>query len=534
MNRRQFVTAMSGATIAGAQQQRARKPNIIVIMADDMGYSDIGCYGSEIETPHIDSIAAKGVRFTQMYNTARCCPTRASLLTGLYSHQAGIGRMVEDLGKPAYRGFLNENCVTMAEALRPAGYRTLMSGKWHVGEKRPHWPLDRGFDRYYGLISGASNYFSSEPGRQMALDSEPVRPSGEDFYMTDAFTDHALRFMDDRGPGQPFLLYLAYTAPHWPLHAREADIRKYKDRYRMGWDQLRVERHRRMVRMGIVDEGWALPPRDPRSPAWSTVSDKDWQAHRMAVYAAQIDRMDQNIGRILSKVRAMGEEENTLIAFLADNGGCAEGIAPDFRGLQGKVRTDDGKLVRYGNVPSVWPGPGDTFASYGVEWATASNTPFRLHKQFVHEGGIATPLVAQWPAGIPARNKVVHQVGHVIDILPTCLDAAGQEYPNTHNGHTVTPVAGESLRPAFSGRAFTRKAPLFWEHIGNRAVRDGEWKLVARNQGPWELYNLRKDRSETNDLASKQPAEVTRLNSLYEAWAKRCGVLPMSELGRKA
>ena len=528
MNRRNFIGTLAGA--AAAAQAPAKKPNIVVIMADDMGFSDIGCYGSEIETPHIDSIARKGVRFTHMYNTARCCPTRASLLTGLYSHQAGMGRMVEDLGKPGYRGFLNEQCVTLGEALRPAGYRTLMTGKWHVGERRPHWPVDRGFDRYYGLISGASNYFSSEPGRQMALDSEPAKAGGDDFYITDAFTDHAVRFMDDRKPGQPFLLYLAYTAPHWPLHALERDIRKYRDRYRMGWDQLRRERHARMLRLGIVDEKWPLSPRDPQGKAWDTVDDKEWQARRMAVYAAQIDRMDQNIGRVLAKLKAMGEEENTLILFLADNGGCAEPIAPGFRGLQGKVHTDDGKVVQYGNVPGVWPGAGDTFASYGLEWANASNTPFRQYKSTVHEGGIATPLVAQWPAGISARNKIVNQTGHVIDIMPTCLDAAAQAYPRTHKGQEIVPVSGESLRPAFSGQPFARKSPLFWEHIGNRAVRDGDWKLVARSQRPWELYNMKADRTELRDLASSQPGEVARLTATYDAWAKRCNVLPVDQL----
>ena len=532
MHRRQFLSTV-GAAAAGAQAP-ARRPNIIVIMADDMGYSDIGCYGSEIETPNIDSLARNGVRFTQMYNTARCCPTRAALLTGLYSHQAGVGGMVQDQGKPGYRGRLNENCVTIAEALRPAGYRTLMAGKWHVGENRPHWPTDRGFDRYYGLISGASNYFSSEPGRQMALDGEPVKPGGPDYYITDAFTDYATRFLDDRKRGQPFFLYLAYTAPHWPLHALDRDIRKYRNRYSMGWDQLRKERHQRMVRMGIVDERWPLSPRDPRGKAWDKAEDREWQARRMAVYAAQIDRMDQNIGRLLTKLRQMGEEENTLILFLADNGGCAEPIQPGFRGLQGKVKTDDGKMVQYGNIPGVWPGPADTFASYGLEWANASNTPFRLFKSQVHEGGIGSPLVAQWPAGLPSRNKIVNQVGHVIDILPTCLDVAGQAYPRTYKGQEITPVSGESLRPALAGQAFTRKAPLFWEHIGNRAVRDGDLKLVARNKDPWELYDLKADRTEMRDLAASRQADVSRMNTLYEEWAERCHVLPIDQLRNRA
>lgn len=532
MDRRQFLLSLGGAAAAAAMPA-PKRTNIVIIMADDMGYSDIGCFGSEIATPNIDRLAAGGVRFTQMYNTARCCPTRAALLTGLYSHQAGVGRMVADQGHPAYRGFLNDNCVTIAEALRDAGYRTLMAGKWHVGERRPHWPTDRGFDRYYGLISGACNYYSLDPDRQMALDGEPTKPEGDRFYMTDAFTDYAIRFLNDRKPSQPFFLYLAYTAPHWPLHAPEAEIRKYKDVYRMGWDQLRLERHKRMKRMGIVDERWPLSPRDPKAPAWADVENKDWEAHRMAVYAAQIDRMDQGIGRVLGKIRELGEEQNTLVIFLSDNGGCAEVIDTSFRGMAGKVRTAGGALVRYGNVPAVWPGPADTFASYGLPWANASNTPLRLFKSIVHEGGIAAPFVAYWPSAIRGRNLVIPQVGHVIDLMPTCLEAAGARYPRTRLGHAVTPLEGESLVRAFGGKPFQRPAPLFWEHFGNRAVRDGNWKLVARNRDPWELYDLAADRTELRDLAKVETDRVARLNSLYEAWAKRCQVLTDEELKRK-
>ena len=524
MNRRQFLSTL-GTAAAAVAAPAPKRPNVIVIMADDMGYSDIGCFGSEIETPNIDRLAAGGIRFTQMYNTARCCPTRAALLTGLYSHQAGVGAMTSDTGKPGYRGFLTDNCVTIAEALRPAGYRTYMAGKWHVGEKRPHWPTDRGFERYYGLISGASNYFHLDPGRNFALDGEPAKPEGDGFYMTDAFTDHALRFLGGRKAADPYFLYLAYTAPHWPLHAPDAEIRKYKDRYRMGWDQLRLERHRRMLKMGIVDERWPLSPRNPRASAWKDAPDQEWEAHRMAVYAAQIDRMDQNIGRVLRKVKEMGEEENTLVVFLADNGGCAEGIPQDFRGIAGKVKTPGGKVVRYGNVPSVRPGPGDTFASYGLPWANASNTPFREFKAVVHEGGISSPLVARWPARIRGRNAVVHQVGHVIDLMPTCVDAAGASYPKEFKGRAITPAEGMSLVPAMaSARPVPRKAPLFWEHIGSRAVRDGDWKLVARKSDPWELYNLAADRTELKDLAQAEPARARALEEKYKAWAARCNV----------
>ena len=324
MLRRTFLAQSAGLLAA---RNTERRPNIVLIMADDMGFSDIGCYGSEIRTPNLDGLAARGIRFTQFYNTARCCPTRSSLLTGLYAHQAGVGHMVSDRGFPAYQGYLNDRSVTIAEALRPAGYTTLMAGKWHVGEDRPHWPVDRGFDRYFGLISGGSNYFRLDPGRQMALDNQPYTPPAEGFYMTDAFTDHALGFLDQAAAKtQPFFLYLAYTAPHWPLHALPEDIARYRGRYRMGWDALRIARHRRMIELGLVDRRWPLTPRDSRAPAWGEITDQEMRDLRMAVYAAQIYRMDQNIGRVLERLRAIGAEENTLVLFLADNGGCAEEV----------------------------------------------------------------------------------------------------------------------------------------------------------------------------------------------------------------
>jgi len=488
--------------VASAPQAGPSRPNIVVIMADDMGFSDLGCYGSEIETPHLDRLAAGGLRFTQFYNTARCCPTRASLLTGLYPHQAGVGHMVNDRGRPGYRGFLNDRCVTIAEALRPAGYRTLMSGKWHVGEKRPHWPRDRGFDRYFGLISGGSNFFRLDPGRQMALDDEPWTPPALGFYMTDAFTDRALEFVDEAAKlGTPWFLYLAYTAPHWPLHAPPEDIAKYRGKYRDGWDALRERRHRKMVEMGIVDAKWRLTPRDPKAPAWDSVQDKDERDLRMAVYAAQIDRMDRNIGRLLSRLKETGAEENTLVLFLADNGGCAEEI---HRGKKGAEI-----------------GTADSFESYGLPWANASNTPFRLYKHWVHEGGIATPLIARWPAAIKAAGTITHEPGHLIDLMATCLEVSGASYPKDK-----IPVEGKSLVPVFRTGKREGHEALFWEHEGNRAVRVGKWKLVSRHKGPWELFDLEADRTESEDLAAKEPARVKELAARYDAWAARCTVDP--------
>ena len=500
-----------------AAQRPGKQPNIVLIMADDMGYSDIGCYGGEVHTPNIDKLAAGGLRFSQFYNTARCCPTRASLMTGLYPHQAGIGHMVENRGFPAYQGYLNDRCVTIAEALRPAGYRTLMSGKWHVGENRPHWPVDRGFDRYFGLISGAANYFDptqdKAPGvvRKMAIDDQPYKPPKEGFYMTDAFTDHAVQFVDQHGrEDKPFFLYLAYTSPHWPLHALPADIAKYKGKYLKGWDQLREERYQRMVKMGLISDRWKMSPRDPQTQPWVEEKDKELMDLKMAVYAAQIERMDYGIGRVLDKIKELGAQENTLVMFLADNGGCAEGGPRGFDN-------------RKNGLP---PGGADSFMSYGQSWANASNTPFRRYKHWVHEGGIATPFIAYWPRVIKNGGAITSEVGHLIDVMATCVDVAGAAYPREVNGKEITPPEGKSLLPVFEGKGRRGHEALFWEHEGNRAVRQGKWKLVAAHGSPWELYDLEADRTELNNLAASQPEKVNELKALYEAWATRCGVLP--------
>ncbi len=513
---RRIFLAFLGSTAAalatpeillGPEEVAVNRPNIVLIMADDMGFSDLGCYGSEIATPNLDRLAKDGVRFTQFYNCARCCPTRASLLTGLYPHQAGIGHMVQNRGFPSYQGYLSDRCVTIAEALRLAGYRTYMSGKWHVGEQRPHWPLDRGFEKYYGLISGASNYFELSPGRRMARNNDPFKPEDESFYITDAFSDNAVRFIGEHvDQKSPFFLYVAFTAPHWPLHARPEDIAKYKGKYAGGWDELRRTRHKRMVEMGIVDAQWPITPRDRSAPPWADAENKEWQAMRMAVYAAQIDRMDQSIGRIMAKIREIGAEENTLVMFLADNGGCAENLR--------------------GNDPKVMPGPKETYMSYGLPWANASNTPFRRYKHWVHEGGIATPFIAYWPAGIKKPNVTTRQVGHIVDVMATCLDAAGASYPGSFKGKEIAPLEGKSLLPVFQGETRPGHEALFWEHEGNKAVRQGKWKLVSQHPGRWELYDVEADRTELNDLAQKHPDKVKELVALHGAWAERCGVQP--------
>jgi arylsulfatase len=503
-----------------ARPSRANRPNIVLIMADDMGFSDLGCYGSEISTPNLDRLAAEGLRFTQFYNAARCCPTRASLLTGLYPHQAGVGSMTAgaqgDVNPPGpYQGYLNEKCVTIAEVLKGAGYTTLMSGKWHVGETRPHWPVDRGFDRYYGLISGGANYFDITKGkwactaRRFARDGTPHKPPRENFYITDAFTDNAVQFLDDHGRAdKPFFLYLAYTAPHWPLHALPEDIAKYKGKYSQGWDELRKERYARMIKMGIIDAKWPLTPRDEGAVPWDGVEDKELMDLKMAVYAAQIDRMDQGIGKIMAKLRGLGKEQNTLVLFLSDNGGCHE------TGPLGFDKRNNG-------LP---PGGVDSYMSYGQSWANASNTPFRLFKKFTHEGGIATPLIAYWPAVINQKGKLTNQVGHIIDVMATCIDVAGAQYPDSFNGKDITPKQGKSLLPIFQAKTRRSHEYLFWEHHKHEAVRYGKWKLVAEKRTKWELYDLEQDRSEMNNLLDKYPQIAKQLKSEYERWAERVGV----------
>lgn len=503
--------------LLGCSSPEAPKPNIVLIMADDMGFSDLGCYGGEIATPNLNMLAVNGVRFTQFYNAARCCPTRAALLTGLYPHQVGLGGMVSRLGqkRPAgpYQGYISENSVTIAEALKPGGYKSYMSGKWHVGEDPENWPLKRGFDKYFGLISGASSYFEiikNQPRvRQMALDSTRWEPPAESFYMTDAISNYAVERIDEHAKTEdaPFFLYVAYTAPHWPLHALPEDIDEYRGFYDIGWDSVRTLRFDRLRELGIFDKEVRLSERTSTIPSWDDAEDHtDWSL-RMAVYAAMIDRMDKGIGKIITALKENGYSDNTAIFFLSDNGGSPEDVLG--RGLHN---------------PAVEIGSRGSYASYREPWANASNTPFRLYKKWVHEGGIASALIVRWQAGVRRKGAVSKQVGHVIDLLPTFLDLAGVSYPQERDGQRIPPVAGRSLRQAVEkGSAFERET-LFWEHLGNSAVRDGRWKLVAAKDGSWELYDLAADRTELNNLVSNHPDKLQELEGKYRAWAKRVGV----------
>ncbi len=500
------------------------KPNIILILADDMGYSDLSCYGSEIPTPNIDNLANEGIRFSQFYNAARCCPTRASLITGLYPHQAGMGGMVNNpkkVDEGPYQGYLSKHSVTIAEVLKEAGYYTVMSGKWHVGEERPHWPTDRGFDNYYGLISGAANYFDitkakkEELKRHFAIDSTEYLPPTEGFYMTNAITENAIEYIKKANSNsQPFFMYLSYTAPHWPLHALQEDIDIFKGKFMKGWDELREERFVRMKELGFVNENWPISERNEGVMAWNELNDK--QKERMdllmSIYAAQIHRMDEGIGEIMKQLEAFGAKNNTIVMFLSDNGGSSE-YDPFGSDFWGNFWDGDAR-----------PGSGDSYHSYGSSWANLSNTPFRYYKKDTYEGGIATPFIVSWPEKISKKGSVSHQPGHIIDIMATICDIVGADYPDTYNGNTITSMPGKSLKPIFNGLEIETQEAIFWEHQGNRAVRDGDWKLVSKKGKDWELYNLKEDRTETKNVINTNNDLALELMKKYDAWTNKVGV----------
>jgi len=519
------------------------KPDIIIILNDDMGFSDIGCYGGEIETPNLDRLAAGGLSYSQFYNTARCSPSRASLLTGLHPHQTGIGILTYDTGPEGYAGDLNKRCVTIAEVLKEAGYGTYLSGKWHVAkdltEPTDSWPVQRGFEKFFGTIIGAGSFYHPNTLTRGNESAEHEATENPEFFYTDAISDQAADFIrdhHDESPDKPLFQYVAYTAPHWPLHAHDEDIVRYKGRFDDGWDKLREQRLERLVRAGIIDPSWILTERDPSQPAWENAEQKEWLLRCMEVYAAQIDRMDQGIGRIIKALEETGRLDNTFLLFLSDNGACAEDI-PEGVDVQSLVddlmiaqaKTRDGRPVLLGNDPTVMPGPEDTYQSYGVAWANMSNAPFRLYKHWIHEGGIATPLIVHWPEGIDDKGGVRHVPGQLPDLMATVLEITGAVYPQNYKGNEILPLEGISLAKSFDAD-YDRQEPLFWEHEGNAAVRVGKWKLVRNYPAPWELYDMEKDRTETQDLASGHPERVKEMLALYEDWAQRCGVIPREKI----
>ena len=532
------------------------RPNVVLILADDMGFSDPGCFGGEIRTPNLDGLAKDGVRMAQFYNGARCCPTRASLLTGLYAHQTGMGEMNQDRGLPAYRGEINDRCATIAEVLREQGYHTGMVGKWHlvhldiagspdakalmnfekegpISPSKANWPVNRGFEAHWGTIPGVEDYWAPYG---MVHDETPLKPEGEDFYYTDWITDHSVGLIDGyaKDARKPFFLYVAYTAPHWPMQARQADVDRYRGTYDVGWDRIRETRYARQIRMGLLKAEWRLSPRasnaamndrDSKVSSWEAAEHKPWQAARMATYAAMVETMDRGIGRIVGELKAKGMDRNTVVFFLSDNGGCQEQVQPEWYDIP--TKTPDGRTIHIGNAAEHTPGADKTvYQSYGPMWANASNTPFRRFKHLTEEGGIAAPFIVRWPnGGLRAGSVDRDDVGHIVDLMPTILGITGATYPATMRGKPILPLEGKSLVPVFQGGKIDR-GDLFWEHENNRAMRRGDWKIVAPNGEPWRLFDLAHDRTELTDLSARYPRVKAAMIAAWTAWAYRVGAYP--------
>ncbi len=501
--------------------QTVDRPNIVLILADDMGFSDLGSYGGTIiETPNLDKLADDGIRFSQFYNMARCCPTRASLLTGLYPHQTGVGFMeakTHGEDAPGYLGHLNTKCVTLAEAIGESGYLTSHSGKWHVGARHGVNPWNRGFMRSLSSIKPAFYYAESEYAKTLHYNGKPISPFSDElpknWYSTDLYAEFGLRFIDEAlNKEKPFFLYLAFNAPHFPLQAPKETIKKYKGKFSEGWDELRKDVYNKQVKSGLIDEKWELSEKHPDVPDWNNLSSEHTERmeHIQEIYAACVERMDKAVGTVVNGLKERGVLKNTIIVFLSDNGACAE---------QGPYGRHDG-IEKSGTV--------DSNVFQGQSWATFSNTPFRRYKHFTTEGGISTPCIISWPDGISAKRNgsIEHSYGTIMDIMPTFIEIANASYPNEYKGHSILPMEGESLLPIFKGEKLKRDAPICWEHEGNRAVRNGKWKIVSFNHKPWQLFNIKKDRTETFDLSRKHPIVFNKLKEEWENWAKRCNVEP--------
>ncbi|MGI4864915.1 MAG: arylsulfatase [Janthinobacterium lividum] len=548
------LLTLSGSTaLKPAPPKAPKRPNIILVMADDLGYSDIGCYGGEVQTPNLDKLAQNGLRFTNCYNTGRCCPTRASMLTGLYPHQAGIGKMTFNENEPGYRGQLNEHTVTLAEALRTAGYQTGMVGKWHISEtverkdkaEQLKWlahqadygdfadlnsyPTARGFDKFYGTIWGVVDYFDPF---SLVHGKEPVKTVPKDFYYTNAIGDTAVSFVNQFSKSdKPFFMYVAYTAPHWPVQALPEDIKKYENTYKDGWQALRKRRYDRLVAQKLIDPAttplpaFMFPDKD-----WATNPTREWDARAMAVHAAMIDRMDQNIGHMLAELKRTKQLDNTLILFLADNGASPEDPAVYGQGFDRNGSTRDGRPVIFPLKKEALPGSELVYGGIGEVWAHSVNTPYRYYKAKQHEGGIKTPFIVHWPQGVQQPGRLVGEPVHVIDMMQTFLDLAKGSYPATYAGRSITPSPGKSFAPLLTSAKAPAKplhSELFWEHFGAAALREGDWKIVRLTATEtWELYDLGHDHSETKNLASQYPDRVASLNKRWQQLAQEYQVFP--------
>lgn len=554
MNKELFFKSYSLAALAGltltAQAQKDTRPNVIVILADDLGYSDLGCYGGEIQTPNLDKLAQEGLRFTGFYNTSRSCPTRASLLTGLYQHQAGIGRMTFDDHKPGYRGTLSENAVTIAEVMKDAGYNTGMIGKWHVAETplkpdqrkwlahqvyheefadKKNYPTHRGFEDFYGIIYGVIDYFDPF---SLVNGEEPVKTVPKDYYITNALSDSAVSYVNRYAKSdKPFFMYLSYTAPHWPLHALPEDIAKYEDTYKVGWEAIRKQRYERMKELKIFGDKDDFLTERQFNDKWEDNPTQEWDARAMAVHAAMVDRMDQGIGQVIEALRKNGQLDNTLILFMSDNGCSSENCqnySPGENDRPDMTRT--GEPIVYPKNKEVLPGPQNTYASIGAKWANVLNTPFRFWKAKSFDGGICTPMIAHWPKGISKNiGGITEERGHVMDIMATCIDLGNAKYPKTYNGNEIIPLEGKSLTPILTKGKRKGHDYLGFEHFNEKALitKDG-WKIVqpgGKNQA-WQLYNLKEDRTEMHDVASKYPKRVAKMVKKYDEWTKKAYVVP--------
>lgn len=501
-------------------------PNIVVILADDLGYSDIAPFGGEIDTPSLARLAQRGVRMSSYYVTPRCSPSRAALLTGHHPHSVGIGVLTTDNRPNGYAGSLTTEVPTLAELLSQRGYSTGLFGKWHLASEfevpSETWPTRRGFDEFRGIMQGASSFYN--PPLMEGEARVPAQDLAEDFYFTDDISERGADFIARHAAdADPFFLFLTYTAPHWPLHAREEDIAKYRERFAAGWGPLRDARLQRLHDEGMLPAVDHLPSAQVL-PDWEDTK-SEWEIERMSVYAAQVESLDRGVGRILDALSASGIDEDTLVVFLSDNGGCAEELEPGVAFFPPTIcprETRDGAPVVFGNDPAVMPGGEDTYQSYGKNWATVSNTPFRMWKRWVHEGGISTPFIVSWPAGgVDAAGAVTHAVGHITDLVPTVLDIIGAD----------SPTEGESLLPVWRDPASEgEERTLFWEHIGNAAVRRGRWKLVREWGGPWELYDIEADRIESVDRSADEPQVVAELQAAFVEWAGSHGVIPWQDV----
>ena len=533
-----------------AALETPQKPNIVVIMADDLGFSDLGCYGGEVDTPVLNGLAENGLRFNAFYNTSRCCPSRAALLTGQYPHQAGIGQMTMDRNLLGYRGRLDEQTVTLAEVLKTAGYQTGMVGKWHVsptedlgGNEQLEWlnhqteketfsdlntyPTARGFDKYYGNIWGVVDYFDPFA---LVNGTEPVKEVPEDFYYTDAIGDSAVAYVDHFVKEEkPFFLYVAHCAPHWPLMAPEEEIKKYEHVYDEGWQKIREERYKKLIEKGIF-KGDTTKLSEFMFPDLKWAENENWDSRAMAVHAAMIDRMDQNIGKLIDKLEATGQLDNTVIMFMSDNGASSERPSQYGIGFDRPSETRDGREIHYPVKKSEdhLPGPETVMSGIGPVWANVANTPFRYWKARVYEGGITSPFIVHWPAGIKEQGVVKSQPAHIIDIMPTLLELSGATYPEEFNGKTIDPYMGESMVSAFTKAEETPiNETLFWEHFGAAALRQGDWKLVKLDgNADWELYNLKEDRTEMNNLAAEYPERLKAMQEEWNTMAKATDVFP--------